>query len=325
MKTFELIFGDYEKAKKVWSSFSEWLYEVFAAGGEIRNKILKSALGKSFTSLTKKITAIKEPVDKVVETTSNLKKSLNDLNNAAEEVLKGSFGSGESRFKALTEAGYNYYEVQNKINEKLGYSFRYTEEQIKQQDKLIASNKNLSSTSEEVTENQNDFLISLYSMSYAQLKQKGYTEEQIKSINEFKKEVDKTGLSVEEFVNNMDEINGRWLLLNSFSMIGESILDTINAIKDAWNETFYGTTNEKEIMNKRAEQIYNFIAAFHKLVSSLKSNEEKLNNIKTAFKGLFSVLDVLVKVISIPVKLAFKIFNGILETFDTSVTGILSK
>lgn len=41
MKTFELIFGNYNDAKKLWTSVADELYEIFVKGGEERNQLLK--------------------------------------------------------------------------------------------------------------------------------------------------------------------------------------------------------------------------------------------------------------------------------------------
>lgn len=41
MNTFELIFGDYEEAKKLWTDVTEVLYDTFASSGEVRNEILR--------------------------------------------------------------------------------------------------------------------------------------------------------------------------------------------------------------------------------------------------------------------------------------------
>lgn len=41
MKTFEYVFGNVDQATKLWTEFTEVLYEVFAAGAETRNSILK--------------------------------------------------------------------------------------------------------------------------------------------------------------------------------------------------------------------------------------------------------------------------------------------
>jgi phage-related protein len=53
MNTFELIFGDYEEAKKLWSNLSETLYGVFVASGEARNELLEGALDNSAEFVTK--------------------------------------------------------------------------------------------------------------------------------------------------------------------------------------------------------------------------------------------------------------------------------
>lgn len=45
---------------------------------------------------------------------TNSKKSINQL---AKEIIAGKWGDGDERKKKLTSAGYNYYAVQNKVNE----------------------------------------------------------------------------------------------------------------------------------------------------------------------------------------------------------------
>ena len=47
MKTSEIIFGDYEQAKKLWTDLANTLWDVFAGGAEKRNDILEKALSKS--------------------------------------------------------------------------------------------------------------------------------------------------------------------------------------------------------------------------------------------------------------------------------------
>ena len=47
MNTFELIFGDYEDAKTLWTDLANAMYEVFAEGGNARNEMLEEALSYS--------------------------------------------------------------------------------------------------------------------------------------------------------------------------------------------------------------------------------------------------------------------------------------
>lgn len=42
MKSFELIFGNYEEAKEMWTDLANALWEVFASGGEARNEMLQA-------------------------------------------------------------------------------------------------------------------------------------------------------------------------------------------------------------------------------------------------------------------------------------------
>lgn len=41
MQTFEIIFGNYEEAKVLWTDFANFLYDVFASSAEMRNEILE--------------------------------------------------------------------------------------------------------------------------------------------------------------------------------------------------------------------------------------------------------------------------------------------
>lgn len=42
MKTFEIIFGNYDEARVMWTDLANWLWDVFASGSEARNELLQS-------------------------------------------------------------------------------------------------------------------------------------------------------------------------------------------------------------------------------------------------------------------------------------------
>lgn len=72
MKTFDLIFGNYEEAKVLWTDLANRLYDVFAISGETRNAILgiwkagggRNDLIDAFWNLWDAIEAIVEPIKK---------------------------------------------------------------------------------------------------------------------------------------------------------------------------------------------------------------------------------------------------------------------
>ena len=70
MKTFELIFGNFEEAKEFWSDITELLWDMFAASGVTRNAILSlwkeaggsDALKEAFWNIVETIEAIITPI-----------------------------------------------------------------------------------------------------------------------------------------------------------------------------------------------------------------------------------------------------------------------
>ena len=54
MKTSEIIFGDYEEAKTLWTGLANTLWDVFASGAERRNELLKDTLGSGWDKFMKK-------------------------------------------------------------------------------------------------------------------------------------------------------------------------------------------------------------------------------------------------------------------------------
>ena len=143
------------------------------------------------------MTPVKKVAETVTETVSSVTDAVSDLGDIVDKVILGDFGNGADRFNALTEAGENYYRVQNKVNETLNNSFRYSEEQIASQDKLLgkqketveATKETAGATSEsqaetvKLTDAQKEQIKSLAKLSEEQLRSKGYTEKQIEALN----------------------------------------------------------------------------------------------------------------------------------------------
>ena len=319
-QTWRIIIGDFEAAKALFTPLADFLTNVINKMSNARNTLLESALGKGFSSLSEKLKGLLEPAKKAVETVENVKESIADLGAIVDDVIIGKFGNGQERFNALTEAGHNYYEVQNKVNETLGNSFRYSQDQIDAQNKLLGVQKQTTEATSEsaeettkLTDTQKDQIKQLAKLSDEQLKAKGYTKEQIAAFNELRSTADKLGLSVDDLIDNIDDINGRWLLLNSFKNIGQAIVKVFSAIGKAWREIFEGI---------KPEQLFNAIAGFHKFTSSLVISDETAKNLTRTFKGLFAILDIISTIAGGGLKLAFKVLSKILGAFDMDILSL---
>ena len=319
-QTWRLIIGDFEEAKSLMTPLADFFTGengLITKMSNARNELLESALGKGFSGLADKINGVLKPAKQAVETVKNVKTAIGDLGGIVDDVIIGKFGNGQERIDALTEAGHNFYEVQNKVNETLGCSFRYTDEQIEAQNKLLGKQKETTeSTSksaketEKLTDAQKKQIKELAAMSDAQLRAKGYTEEQIEAFRELRKTAEKLGIPLNEFIDNLDEINGRWLLLNSFKNVGQAIAKVFSSIGSGFRQIFDPI---------QPEQLFNAIASIHKFTSSLIISDENAEKLTRTFKGLFAALDIIGTVLGGGVKLAFKGLSKILEAFDMNI------
>lgn len=63
-QTWEILIGDFEEAKDLFSSISDFLGGVIQKASDARNNLLESALGKGFTGLAEKVQGFIKPVKK---------------------------------------------------------------------------------------------------------------------------------------------------------------------------------------------------------------------------------------------------------------------
>ena len=309
-KTWELIIGDFNQARDLFTKLSKFFGGMIDRMSDARNAVLQSALGKGFKGLSKSLDTVIEPAKKAT-------KAVSDLGNIVDKVIGGDFGNGKDRFDALTKAGQNYYRVQNKVNETLGNSHRYTAKQIAEQDKLIKGTDKETKGTTNLTKEKKNLLKEMASMTEEQMRSKGYTDEQINAFKELSKTADKLGMPLNEFIDNMDKINGRWLLLKGFENIGKSILSVFKTIGTAWKEVFPPKSTKE-----KANSLFNLIAAFHKFSTTLKMEDETVDKLRRTFKGLFAILDLVSTITGGAFKFAFKAVTTILGMFDLSLLDV---
>ena len=314
--TWQLIFGDLEEATTLWTGLYNFLSGIVTGMADFRNGILESGLGKSFKGLVDTFNTASKPIKETADAISTVTKTAEDYAKVVDQIIRGDFKNAPERYQLLTEAGYDWAHAQNLVNEKLGSSVRHATNYTEAQTQVVSAQK-------EVADNTSDLIAELAEMSDEQLRQKGYTEEQIKALNELAKMAKKTGIPLKEFIENIDQINGRWLLLESFKNIGNTLAGVFKSVGDAWNETFFGTTDSATIVSKLGDALFNLIAAFHKFSRIIMADQKSLNNLKDTFKGLFSILKLVLTIVGGPIKIAFNILGQLFKALDVSGAGLL--
>jgi tape measure domain-containing protein len=305
-QTWKLIIGDFEEAKNLLSPLADFFTGVINKMSEARNKLLESALGKSFTELSKKISGIVEPIKGTADSVSKVVESVKDYDKVVAEIIGGDWGNGQSRWDKLTKAGYDWAHAQNLVNEELGCSVRHATTYNETQ-------KKTSETQTELNETTAKRIAQLSKMSDAELKSLGYEKEQIQAFRELKEAADKLGLSLEDFLLNINEIDGRWLLINTFKNIGQSLVTIFKSIGEAWRSVFNPVTSD---------QLFNIIAGIHRFSTYLVITDDTAANLKDTFAGLFAILDIVSTLVGGPIRIAFKIFEEILKAMDLNILDV---
>ena len=314
--TWELLFGDLDEATALWTGLYKFISGIIDGMNNFRNGVLESGLGKSFKGLVDTFNTASKPIKETADAISMVTKTAEDYAKVVDQIIRGDFKNAPERYQLLTEAGYDWAHAQNLVNEKLGSSVRHATNYTEAQTQVVSAQK-------EVADNTSDLIAELAEMSDEQLRQKGYTEEQIKALNELAKMAKKTGIPLKEFIENIDQINGRWLLLESFKNIGNTLAGVFKSVGDAWNETFFGTTDSATIISKLGDALFNLIAAFHKFSRIIMADQKSLNNLKDTFKGLFSILKLVLTIVGGPIKIAFNILGQLFKALDVSGAGLL--
>ena len=327
--TFEIIFGNYEEAKSMWTDLANDLYDIFAGGAEGRNNFLEEVFGANtasidemawsklfqngiggdefreavtqtakahgiaidemiaqegdFQSTLKKgwltIDLVKETLAKyngeVVTSTESVNDKLAEFNDLATKVIKGNYGNGAARKKALEEAGYDYTQIQGMVN------------------KVLAGTK---LTVEDLTEEQ--------------LKAVGVTDEQSKALQELAKQAEETGTPLNELIAELDRPSGRELMIQSVSNALQMVKQQMDIVKGSWDDVFPPLT---------ANQVYKLMQRIEKLSEKLVLSDDNTDKLKRTLKGLFSILGIVKDAVTKLTKSGLKVLNALIGDVNLNI------
>lgn len=346
MNMFEIIFGDYEQATALWTSMANGLYDVVVEPINGFNEILGDAFGTadkivnidewSSLGLTRAQAeglafALKdvaeangvafEPgdmnsflssldsgwlkADKLKEVLEGFKggksaledsgKSLEEFHEAAMKVIKGGADGYSSdmteRFRQLQEDGFDPQQVQDYVNElhKLaGGTWDVTDAILAEADANLNLTEGLASKSDE------------------ELLAMGYTQDQINALRELAKAAEEPKGPLDELFNGDSGQSGREKLLQAFRIALKAIGIIASSVSDAFSEIFPPAT--ADTISGIIDHINGLARAFRKFAGRNR------NNIKNIFLGIFSAIDLVIRVIKTFVGGGLKLLGKGLES-----------
>lgn len=312
-QTWKLLVGDFEQAKNLLTPLADFFTSAIGKMSDARNTLLEGALGQTFKGLAEKVTTMLDPIKKTADSIKEVSDSVLDYASVVDEIIGGKWGNGQERWNKLAESGYDWAHAQNLVNEKLGDSTRHATKYQEAQNGVTEAQKESASAQGELSDSTIDLIVDLTELSDVQLKEMGYSEEQIKAFRDLADAADKTGIPLKDLLKNIDEIDGRYLLINSFKNVGQGLVAVFKAIGEAWRDAF---------PPMQSDQLFNIIAGIHKFSTYLKVDEETADKLTRTFKGLFAVIDIGASIVGGGIKTAFKILTEVLGYFNMDILDV---
>ena len=307
MRTFEIIFGDYEQAKTLWTDVANGLWDIFAGGFEERNNLLEDVFQSSpvekfsqkveeagvsfddfkskmkeayeadhansaafgdFDALTADATTFNDILSQSWVNSSLLERTLGKLPKAMKETSQGA-GKAKGDIRALLK----------EVNSgKYGYGIQ------EQQKQLIAAGidgsylgTNWLNLLYNAAAHDNEELVNSMNSTI-------FGVEEVNNALEAQTDIwDELAAQAKKFNNDYYSKNtGRTIMLDGIKNVLSAVGDRLDAVRTAWNLVFPKMT---------ADRLRNMIISFHSLTEKLKMTEQEGNGITRVFTKIFGVFN----------------------------------
>ena len=307
-QTWEIILGDFEEAKELFSGIYETLSPMLEATAKARNELIEGALTSNWDKMLTKINDAGIATSRFEEQVRKTAEAHNiDLDKMIEDhgSLEKAFRSGAISSKVLMEAVTNLegslVDLQS-IERDL--SKGKTGEDVKKlQEALSNLNYDIGSSGVDgILGKDTEKAIKAFQEAKG-LEITGIVDEStIKALEEASGSAKGLSLSVAALALNVDKLGGRELLIKSLKNVFDAVLSVVKPIKEAFSEIFPPAT---------ADQVYSIIEAIHNFSEKLILGNTASENLKRTFKGIFAVLDIFKQAIGAVINAIVPLFGGL--------------
>lgn len=223
----------------------------------------------------------------------NAAQSLEHFQDIAVRVIRGEFGNGAERVKALANAGEDYAKVQTLVNKV-----------------WLRNGKNWSDCTVKAEELEEV----IGSLSDTELKSLGYTEEQSESLKNLAQQAKDTGKPISELINNLQTPTKKDLFLDAIQNGLKGLSKVLKTVKTAWNDVF----SPKSL----SDGVYKAVESLHALSEKFVMTDETADKLRRTFSGLFSALSVVKNFVGGTVAVALRVVSKLLSSLHISLLDV---
>lgn len=223
----------------------------------------------------------------------NAAQSLEHFQDIAVRVIRGEFGNGAERVKALANAGEDYAKVQTLVNKV-----------------WLRNGKNWPDCTVKAEELEEV----IGSLSDTELKSLGYTEEQSESLKNLAQQAKDTGKPISELINNLQTPTKKDLFLDAIQNGLKGLSKVLKTVKTAWNDIF----SPKSL----SDGVYKAVENLHALSEKFVMTDETADKLRRTFSGLFSALSVVKNFVGGTVAVALRVVSKLLSSLHISLLDV---
>lgn len=227
------------------------------------------------------------------DSVGNAAQSLEHFQDIAVRVIRGEFGNGAERVKALANAGEDYAKVQTLVNKV-----------------WLRNGKNWSDCTVKAEELEEV----IGSLSDTELKSLGYTEEQSESLKNLAQQAKETGKPISELINNLQTPTKKGLFLDAIQNGLKGLSKVLKTVKTAWNSVF----SPKNL----SDGVYKAVENLHALSEKFVMTDETADKLQRTFSGLFSALSVFKNFVGGTVAVVLRVVSKLLSSLHISLLDV---
>ena len=290
-QTWELLIGDFEEAKSLWTGISDTVGGFINATSEARNNLLEGALNSNWEKMVGKIN------DAGVETDvfeKKVKEALKENGYNVDELIKkygsleGVFQSGKVSSDILKKAVDGISDSVSKVD--LSSITKNLKKGMKG-DEIKTAQEALKALGHDLGKAGVDGIFGKDTEAAVKAFQElqglevtGIIDEKtLAALEKATSSAVKLDESIDGLIDGVTELGGRQKIIQSFKNIFEALKSVIKPIKDAFRTVFPPATSE---------QLVGLIDRFQSFTEKLKLNRDQSIKVFKAFKGLFSAIDI---------------------------------
>lgn len=318
-QSWELIVGDFEEAKSLWTGVSDTFGEIINASSQSRNDVLAGALNSKWDNFIEKMNEVGLSTEEFEGTLSEV---LKDHGYDVDTMIE-KYGSFEA---ALKEGAYPVANLKEAIDRlsismvdlsdvEAGLTKGSKGDQVKKvQEVLDNLGFDLGKWGVDgIIGSQTEAAIKAF-QELEGLEVTGIIDDEtLKALNEAQSSMGDLKKELMGLIDGVDELGGREKLIRAFKNLWEALTKPIKAVGKAWNNVFGTSTEEK------SAKLLKLIEGFESFTEKLIISGDSADEITRIFGGLFSLLKTGGMFVGGGFKMAFQLLSGVLENFDLNI------